>query len=279
MMPEGLHSRAPEGLQGLLSIFGLSAVYPKGIGPHGHAVTLGLSLVVHCVGALVVAFVGGLSENTASTETVVKVRLATPAPVVEPEVQAPQPTPVPLREKPPEVPATRKARAREREASTVRPETTEIRGGLSESTQEPDPTSLAPAVPLGNSSELAVDPSQAQSTAPGAVASGSQPGQVDYAARAVQEGFADAAADCAGALPQLDLTSDAINAGIKRGRLVFETIIDEKGVVRDARLVKGTGFEIDRVALEALKNVVCRPAKAGGQSVVVRKELAFEILD
>jgi outer membrane biosynthesis protein TonB len=177
------------------------------------------------------------------------------------------------------MPRTRKARSRERQDSPQITPPTEIRGGLSESTRSPSEVAQAgPAVAEGNSSEVGVDPSKAGQPLPPVAAVGLG-GEVDFEAIAVEDAFADTAADCSGALPQLDLTDDAINAGLRRGRLVFEVIIDQTGRVRSPRMVKGTGYDIDRVAREAISKIVCKPAQADGTAAVVRKELVFEVVD
>jgi TonB family protein len=208
-----------------------------------------------------------------------------PAPVATPEpVATPRSTPVPKKEPPKEkVEKTRQARAREDER--VKPaeqpeEPVEIRGGLSDSTAlDPALSTGAPAVALGNSAEVAVDPSKGDLPPPAPVAPGTNSDDVDYSARAVEEAFADTEADCSGSLPELELTEDAVNAGVSSGKLLIEVIIDEKGTVRNVKLVKGTGYEIDRIAVEAIRSIKCVAATSNGEPTIVRKELFYEIVN
>lgn len=239
------------------------------------------SVGLHVCGALFVFLLSRDVEPQPPIVTIAKVSLAGPVPKPAPVVAVPPEMPLqPLREKPKNLPPVRKARARERENVDPSPERVEVRGGLSDSTRvKSDNTAPSTVVPQGNSSELAVDPGAAIQGDLAPVPTGSQTGAVDYNALAVEEGFADVPADCAGALPDLDLTSDALNAGLRRGRLAFEAVIDESGRVRDVRLIRGTGYDIDRVARDALKGIVCRPAQSSGRAAIVRKELVFEVVD
>lgn len=205
----------------------------------------------------------------------------TPAPTARP---TPKATPVPKKEPPKEQPEkTRQARAREDERVKPQeqpPEPVEIRGGLSDSTAlDPTQSANAPAVALGNSAEVAVDPAKGDLPPPAPVAPGTNAGEVDYSARGVEEAFADTEADCSGALPELELTEDAVNAGVSSGKLLIEVIIDEGGKVRNVKLLKGTGYEIDRVAVEAIRSITCVAATSGGEPTVVRKELPYEIVN
>jgi outer membrane biosynthesis protein TonB len=239
------------------------------------------SMALHVCGALFVFLLTRDVEPQPPVVTIAKVSLAGPVPKPAPVAAVPPERPLqPLREKPKDRPPVRKARARERDNVNPSQDTVQVRGGLSDSTRvKSDNTAPSTVVPQGNSSELPVDPSAAIQGDLAPVPTGSQTGAVDYSALAVEEGFADVPADCAGALPDLDLTSDALNAGLRRGRLAFEAVIDESGRVREVRLIKGTGYDIDRVARDALQGIVCRPAQASGRAAIVRKELVFEVVD
>lgn len=236
-----------------------------------------VSAIIHVFGVLVMIGLGLIGPAQEPAPRVVQVKIAAP------EV-APQPIsePPPIPEVPKEEPKEDVRQARARESVEAPPVETppEIRGGLSDSVSTTAESETAPAVALGNSSEVAVDPALADSPPPSAVPIGTNGDEaVDYNARAVEEVFADSSADCSAAIPQLDLTEDAINAGVTSGELVFETIVDEQGRVRQPKLVRGTGFEIDRVATEALAGITCAPAMADGKPTVVRKEIRFRVVD
>jgi hypothetical protein len=268
----------------LAEFLGLGGMHPEGLAAKGHVVVVLISVLVHALGAVVVGLLGTLAvPQPKPPDTVARVRLAPSEVPQEMAMATPAPlaTPQPiLRDPPPDAKKTRKSRARERDQEQPQPEPPEVRGGLSDSTSLMNqPSADALTVPLGNTSELAVDPSKADLNPPPTAATGSQGDKVDYDAVAVEEAFADASADCSRALPQLDLTPDAINAGVTRGRLVFETVLDASGVVQQVKLIKGTGYDIDKVARDALQGMRCRPAQASGQGVVVRKEIVFEVVD
>ena len=246
----------------------------------GYAVLVFLSLLVHALGALLASGLGLLNRPPLDIERIAKVTIATRTEVAA-EVAPPPPVAPPILRDPPEKKPekTRSARPRESEKVVPKEKPAEVRGGLSESlSQNATPSESAPAVAQGNSSELAVDPSKGNLPPPAPAAIGTT-GDIDYAAVAVEEAFADTSASCAGALPKLDLSEDAINAGLTKGRLVFEVIIDATGRVREPKLVRGTGFSIDKIATAALGKIVCRPAESAGKKTVVRKEIVFEVVD
>jgi outer membrane biosynthesis protein TonB len=191
--------------------------------------------------------------------------------------------PPPLKEPPkPKPEKTRKARAREDERvkpEEINPEPVEIRGGLSDSTALNSNLATGPSVAQGNSAEVGVDPSKGDLPPPAPVPVGTNSDVVDYAAIAVEEAFASSSADCAGALPELELSDDAVNAGLTSGQLIIEVIVDDKGIVRQPKLIKGTGYQIDAIALKEVQKMKCNPAQENGKSTVVRKELRFEVVD
>lgn len=246
--------------------------------------TVVLSLVLH--GAAVAGLWFAQTYAPASKDAVVsKVTLVQPPPTPAPTVvPRPTATPVPKKEPPQKKPEkTRKARAREDERIKPEeqpPEPVEVRGGLSDSTAlNPSQTAKSPAVALGNSAEVAVDPTKGDLPPPPPVAPGTNSDEVDFSAQAVEEAFADTGADCSGSLPELELTEDAVNAGVSSGKLLIEVIIDEGGKVRNVKLLKGTGYEIDQVAVEAIRSITCVAATSGGEPTVVRKELPYEIVN
>lgn len=246
----------------------------------GHAALVFLSLLIHAFGALLAVGLGLLNPPQKLTERVAKVTLATPKEAAPEAEVIPLVSPPVLRDPPPQKPEkTRSARPRESEKTPPQQRPEEVLGGLSESLAKTDtPSESAPAVAQGNSSELAVDPSKGDLPPPDPAAVGAT-GAVDYAAVAVEEAFADTSASCAGALPKLDLSEDAINAGLTKGRLVFDVIIDASGRVRQPKLLRGTGFAIDKIATSALAKIVCKPAESAGKKAIVRKEIVFEVVD
>lgn len=86
---------------------------------------------------------------------------------------------------------------------------------------------------------------------------------------AVPEAVVDTVARC----PMIDiaLTSDAANAGVSAGRLLFEVTISDSGKVLFVKTLKGTGFTVDEKAIDAIKKLVCVPAEKGGKKVAVKK--------
>lgn len=79
-------------------------------------------------------------------------------------------------------------------------------------------------------------------------------------------------------LPEINLTEDATNAGIKSGSVIIEVKINSFGKVIDATLIKGTGYKVDQVALEAAKKLNCKPAWREKQNIGVIKRVNWIIV-
>lgn len=90
------------------------------------------------------------------------------------------------------------------------------------------------------------------------------------------ESTVDKTAQCT--LPEITLTDDATNAGIRSGNIIIEVQINSQGKVTLAKLIKGTGYKIDQVALVAAKELNCKPARRDQQSVGVIKRFTWVIL-
>jgi TonB family protein len=114
-----------------------------------------------------------------------------------------------------------------------------------------------------------VDPEAARNPPPSA-APGPAP-EPDPDANPVSEAAADEPARCP-ALREIPITDDAANAGITSGRVVIEVVVGSQGGVLEARLVEGTGYEIDQVALAEVKKLRCTAAKVGGKSVAQKRK-------
>ena len=153
----------------------------------------------------------------------------------------------------------------------VVPETAEpeVRAGLSDSLAlEGTARANAPQVAVGNSSLAEVNPEDADKPVPSARA----------AVDAVVEAAADSPADCP-LPPRLDLTDDALNAGLTNAEVVIEVTIDSFGAVENALLKSGTGFAIDEVARSAALRLKCEPALLAGQPVAVTgKKLVWKVI-
>lgn len=188
----------------------------------------------------------------------VKVQIQTPSAVV--------PTPVPKDDPIYEEPTKPKPRVSKQAPKPAAP--VEVRAGLSESTTTNATSNIA--VPLGNSAELAVDPSQASLTPPVAVD--------DDVANAVSENVSDSVAVCS--FPsELAITDEAVNAGITTGQVVIEVIVGRDGAVREPILKKGVGYGVDELAIAAARKLKCKPALRGGVPVSVKnKKLVWTIV-
>ncbi|MGY3804670.1 energy transducer TonB [Pigmentibacter ruber] len=90
------------------------------------------------------------------------------------------------------------------------------------------------------------------------------------------ESTVDKTAQCT--LPEINLTDDATNAGIKSGNVIIEVQINSQGKVTNATLIKGTGYKIDQVALNAAKELNCKPARRDQESVGVIKRINWVIV-
>ncbi|MFZ9520545.1 MAG: energy transducer TonB [Silvanigrellaceae bacterium] len=190
-----------------------------------------------------------------------KVRLAepqkAPQPVAE-SISTPKPRPpvrVDRRQPPPEKPI----------------EKPEVRAGLSDSLAKPGTANAsAPAIAVGNSSLATVNPDDANKPPP-APLSGND---VDN----VSEAVADTPARCP-VPPNLELTTDALNAGLTNAEVVIEVVVSAIGDVRDAKLKTGTGYDIDKIALKAALKLKCSPAILSGKAVgVAGKKLVWKVM-
>jgi TonB family protein len=90
------------------------------------------------------------------------------------------------------------------------------------------------------------------------------------------ESTVDQNAQCS--LPEINLSDDAVNAGITSGTVVIDVQIDSLGKVQAAKLVKGTGYDVDGLALRAAKNLLCKPATLNKEKVGVLKRLHWMII-
>lgn len=75
-----------------------------------------------------------------------------------------------------------------------------------------------------------------------------------------------------------EYTTEAKTAGIE-GVVVIEMIIDDQGVVRDAKIIRGLGFGLDERTLEAAKKAKFKPGRVGEKAVAVkfRHRYTFEL--
>lgn len=192
----------------------------------------------------------------------VRVQIQTPPP---PAVPTPLPKDDPIYEEPKIVrkPKPRVSKEAPKPAAPV-----EVRAGLSESTTTNATSNIA--VPLGNSAELAVDPSKASLTPPAPVD--------DDVKNSISENVVDTVASCP-APTDLALTNEAINAGIESGQLVVEVIVGRDGKVREPSIRKSVGYGVDELALDAVRKLKCTPAQKNGIPVSVKgKKLIWNIV-
>jgi protein TonB len=205
-----------------------------------------------------------LSDTSAVREPEsIKVRIAEPprvmtTPAPPPVVNTPKPRPpvrVDRRQPVPEKPVPQP----------------EVRAGLSDSLAKPDTARPdAPAVAVGNSSLAPVNPADADKPPP-APLSGTESDNVS-------EALTDSPAKCP-VPPNLELTTDALNAGLTNAEVIIEVAVTAAGLVQDAKLKAGTGFEIDKVALKAALKLKCTPAVLSGKAVgVAGKKLVWKVM-
>lgn len=196
-----------------------------------------------------------------------------PPPPVVVEEKKPEP-PKPPPPEPPKVVKERKPRVRNDErlppppSDAPPPPPVEVRAGLSDSLA-PGP-GTGPAVAQGNSAEVAVNPEDARKPPPPA-APGPAP-EPDPDSVPVTEAAADVPSKCP-PIPDIPITDDAANAGITSGEIVIEVVVGSKGNILDARVQKGTGFDIDQVALREVKKLSCTPASVAGKAVAAKRKL------
>lgn len=177
-------------------------------------------------------------------------------------------------------PPTRKARVRSDEkapplAKNAPPP--ELRAGLSNSTSLQ--TGAGIAIAQGNSAEVVVDPQKANEPLPQPVSVPQN--EVDLnvpVAEVAQDAMADTPTSCP--IPKgLELSEDALNAGLSSGEVVVEFFVGADGVVKNPILKKRTGYTVDKTVLEAVQKIKCSPAKVKGQAVAVKaSRIKFMIL-
>jgi TonB family protein len=62
------------------------------------------------------------------------------------------------------------------------------------------------------------------------------------------------------------------------GQVIVDILIDQNGIVRDAKLMKGLGFGLDEAALDGVKRYQFSAAKVGAQSVAVKIRYAINFI-
>ena len=191
-----------------------------------------------------------------------------PPPVVEKKEQPPPPPPPkPLKE--------RKPRVREdKRTPPVEAPVQEIRAGLSDSVAAPGKSS-GPAIAQGNTAEAAVDPAAANRPPPPPVAVSTEP-PPDPNSAPVSEAAADTPAKCS-SLGEIQISDDAVNAGITSGKVIVEAVIGFDGKVIKATLKKGTGYQVDNLVVDRILKLRCAPAKQGGKDVAMRWRIEIPI--
>jgi hypothetical protein len=155
--------------------------------------------------------------------------------------------------------------------ATPPPQPPEARAGLSDSLALPGTARAdAPAIAVGNSSLMEVIPEDANRPPPSALPAGEP--------EPVAETLADSPAQCP-LPPSLELTIDALNAGVTNAEVIIEVAIASSGLIQDAKIKTGTGFEIDKVAVRAALKLKCSPAIIAGRPVaVVGKKLVWKVM-
>ena len=195
-------------------------------------------------------------------------------PPVEPVVEKKAPP------KPPPVDEVKKRKPRVREDKRMKPPEPqpeapppEIRGGLTDSTALNGKASSI-GIAEGNSAEAVVDPSKADSPPPPPVA---KEAPFDPDASPVSEASADVVAQCSRLSSDISITDDAAYAGLTSGRVIVDVVINSKGEVSSAKLVERTGYDVDKVVLEAVKKLRCTPAKKNGVDVAQKRRYEIPI--
>lgn len=224
-------------------------------------VAIGLSAVFH-VGLFGVAALTLPSKVSRKEPESVKVRLAEPPKVVA--------TPAPVVATPPPPKPRPPVRVDKRQPPPEKPiPKPEVRAGLSDSLAKPGTArDNAPAVAVGNSSLAAVIPEDANKPVPA----------TELEPEKVLEAVADSPARCP-VPPNLELTTDALNAGLTNAEVIIEVAVNSTGGVENAKLKTGTGYEIDKVALKAALKLKCTPAVLAGKPVGVEgKKLVWKVM-
>lgn len=147
----------------------------------------------------------------------------------------------------------------------------EVRAGLSDSLAKPGTArDNAPAIAVGNSSLAGVNPDDANKPVAEPLTS-AEP-------EPVAEAAADAPAQCP-LPPNLELTTDALNAGLTNAEVVIEVAVASSGSIQEAKIKTGTGFDIDKIAIKAALKLKCSPAIISGRAVpVIGKKLVWKVM-
>ncbi|WP_397600257.1 energy transducer TonB [Silvanigrella sp.] len=120
--------------------------------------------------------------------------------------------------------------------------------------------------------DTSIPSAQAKSVAnPTPEGQSSNPSKEFYSA----ESTVDKTAQCT--LPEINLSEDATNAGVTSGSVIIEVQINSQGKVTEAKLIKGTGYKIDEIAIQAAKLLNCKAAKRENASVGVIKRINWII--
>lgn len=90
------------------------------------------------------------------------------------------------------------------------------------------------------------------------------------------ESTVDKTAQCT--LPEINLSEDALNAGVTNGSVIIEVQINSLGKVVAAKLIKGTGYKVDEIALRAAKELNCKPAWREKENIGVIKRINWIIV-
>jgi periplasmic protein TonB len=227
------------------------------------------SLLIHGVILGAVAFVVVKPKTQAEFQKVTVREIPKPPPPV-PVVEDKKPEPPP----PPPPPKVRKPKVREDkrvEPAKAPQPVQEVRAGLSDSLAAPGKSS-GPAVAQGNSAEVSVNPSDANKPPPAPVFEAEV---TDPNAAPVSEAAADVPAKCA-TIGEIQLTEDAVNAGVTTGKVLVEAVIGFDGSVIKVQIKKGTGYDVDKLVLDRVSKMRCTPAKQSGKNVAQRRR--FELI-
>ena len=228
-----------------------------------------------------------LQPTPIPTPVVPAVPTAKPTPVVE--KKKPKPKPVVKKKKPKKVkkkvyknikrkkklskkvkkPRIRQTKKAPPKKKQVKKKITPV-AGISQSTRKDDKASSIAAA-VGNTSEVAVDPNQKALTEEEVSLSETPPPKVvNYEEVSVDALAVDELATCE--IPEVELTDDALDEGLETGVVEVMVIIDEKGEIKKAKLIKKTGFQIDNIILAKAKSLKCKPAKVNGKPVPVKNK-------
>jgi TonB family protein len=241
------------------------------------------SIGIHGLSYMVVNELPDTPKETKNN--VIKMKLAEapppPPPPPPPSPPKPEPKPEPVLEppKPKKVVQRPKIRADERVPPPEKPppEKQEIRAGLSDSLALPGTGAAnAPLAAEGNSAEVAVEPEKAVGTPPPPVATRTEAPEITQpVVPAERDPVSELRAETPASCPQppgLELSEDALNAGITSGEVTVEVNLDSSGSVTSARLIKGIGYEIDQIVVKTAQRIRCRPAQMNGSPIGIKSK-------